>query len=959
MQHIESKNETLSYDNVFKLMDSYFSMPNVLYSHLPESYKAFIVNVIEYIKNNPNKIYEGKDGKNDNLIYNYLLEFSDIYIRPPLNENGDGLLYPADARDNSSTYSLQIFGTVKQVQEIFDINKKEVISRKNAFDGDMYETKNVHIMSIPLMVRSEYCSLSINNKGNSRECRYDPGGYFIINGSEKNILCLERAVENKPCVYVQKDGSSVTYHVKVNSRPLNPNNMTQRLGMYIDKTGDIILQVGIFSEISALTVMRALGLTTDKEIINYIVYDENDIDMFNLIKIAMEHSKVENRKLILTTEEAMNTLANKIKTQRKYNDKDKKLQQSEKREHLMYLLNNVFLPHIVSSHYSNPLRVKAYFLGYMINKLLHTYLGRPAYPVDDRDSFINKRIDLPGDLLFELFKQVYRKLINECNKHFKKRNDNHDKPLNAINQIKPSIIENSFKSAISTGNWGSNRKGVAQSLQRYTYLQTISALRRIDAPAGDASSTKLTGPRHLHPSQQGFLCFTGDTKVLMGDGTLKYIKDIKNGDFVVSVNQKTLENNITPIKNWFKQDCNKLYEVTTMNGSIIKCTPEHRLLVPTDNGYDFKEVQNMKEGDKLIFNSTDKMQNFINVANNMYLVDIISIKEITPEPVYDFETVNDDHTFIANGIVTSNCPNESPEHANIGLTKHLSMLGSITTNNPEQNEIIYGLLHKSNKFISMDNHSTVDIKFMTKIFLNGEWLGFSKDGISLYTELRKLKDTNNISKLNGIVLDVEKNEIKIYTDGGRLYRPILKVKNNEILLTDKIIQDLFKVKSESEQNANRWQLLLSKYPETIDFIDMEENYFALIACDKTSVQEMKRREELKFEDVDVILNRYDEGLYLDYSHCEIHPTFTVGIIVSKIPFFQHNFGVRNIYSFAQGKQAMGIYASNYRDRLDIGYILYHTQRQLVNTKLSKYINTDALPCGENATVMIGCYTGLI
>ena len=54
---------------------------------------------------------------------------------------------------------------------------------------------------------------------------------------------------------------------------------------------------------------------------------------------------------------------------------------------------------------------------------------------------------------------------------------------------------------------------------------------------------------------------------------------------------------------------------------------------------------------------------------------------------------------------------------------------------------------------------------------------------------------------------------------------------------------------------------------------------------------------------------------------------------------------------------MSLYASNYRDRLDISYILYHTQKPLVNTKIAKYLHTDVLPCGENAVVMIGCYSG--
>ena len=143
-------------------------------------------------------------------------------------------------------------------------------------------------------------------------------------------------------------------------------------------------------------------------------------------------------------------------------------------------------------------------------------------------------------------------MLNECNKFFKKRSGgNHDTPLNIINQIKPSIIEQGIKSAMLTGNWG-KKKGVAQMYPRLTFLQSLSFLRRVDAPSSDASTSKLTGPRHYHPSQAGFLCFTGDTEVLMSNGTIKLIKDIKNGESVKTFDYNERKVINTLIKNWFK-----------------------------------------------------------------------------------------------------------------------------------------------------------------------------------------------------------------------------------------------------------------------------------------------------------------------------------------------------------------------------------------------------------------------
>jgi hypothetical protein len=552
-------------------------------------------------------------------------------------------------------------------------------------------------------------------------------------------------------------------------------------------------------------------------------------------------------------------------------------------------------------------------------------------------------------------------MLNECNKFFKKRfNGDHETPLVIINQIKPSIIEQGIKSAMLTGNWG-KKKGVAQMYPRLTYLQSSSFLRRVDAPSADASASKLTGPRHYHPSQAGFLCLTGDSEILMSDGTIKLIKDIKNGDCVISINKETLTEISTPIKNWFKKDCDKVIKLTTITGREIKCTPEHKLLTKVGNKYDFIEVQNMKEGDYLIShkltNTELNNKEIIKINDNLYLTSIKNIEIIPSEPVYDFETVNDTHSFIANGICTSNCVVESPEHSNIGLVKHLSMLGSITIGSNDQAVMLYDIILGNKNFIHMNNHSALDLSISTKIFLNGEWIGFTQNPIEITKELKVLKTNSIINRTNSIVHDLVRGEIKIYTDSGRLFRPVLNVKDGKLVLTNKIIDEFIKDKKITN-NLNKWDMLIMKYPETIDMLDSEEQYYSLVARTLNEVNEMKERYKNVIPDNnEPIINRYDNSMILKYTHCEFHPSMILGIIAANIPFANHNQGPRNIFSFAQMKQAMGWYTTNYRDRADISYILYHTQKPLVNTRLSKYIHTDILPCGENVVVMAGCYSG--
>ncbi len=123
-----------------------------------------------------------------------------------------------------------------------------------------------------------------------------------------------------------------------------------------------------------------------------------------------------------------------------------------------------------------------------------------------------------------------------------------------------------------------------------------------------------------------------------------------------------------------------------------------------------------------------------------------------------------------------------------------------------------------------------------------------------------------------------------------------------MLITDKIIDDI--CKDNKLRGLNKFDALITKYPDTIDFIDMEEQFYALVAEYKDKVLEMKRRESNVYEDkTEPIINRYDTSLVLKYTHCEFHPSMILGIIAGNIPFANHNQGPRNIFQYA--KQGQG------------------------------------------------------
>ena len=955
-------NDKLTTDELFKLADLYFNTKFVMYAHMRNSFNKFIEEDIpNFLKNNDNTFFE-KITKDQDIRYKF--EFDDIVLKPPTM--GSEFMFPSDAREKNFTYSATLQATVTQIQEIYDIYTKELVSRKIVENPE----KNVPVAILPIMVRSNFCSLNLENAFDRRECDYDPGCYFIINGAEKVVISQERMCENKPLVFLKKDSSSQIYVAQVNSRSHKDSGMMQVMMINLKNNGSITLRVPILNEFPIIILFRALGIESDRSIIDYIVYDKNDDDMISAVIKAIRLAVDNDGKQIKTQSDAINYLANNIRVAKRYTETDKKIRQEQKRMHVEFLLENNFLPHVTGGKVA-----KIYFIGYMINKLLNCALGRT--PLDDRDSYLNKRVDLVGNLLEKLFRQFFRKMLNECNKYFKKRNITDEEPINIIGQIRPNTIEQGINASLRTGNWG-DKKGVAQVLQRLTYLQAIEFFRRIDSPSNDASASKLTHPRHLHGTQNGNLCcVVGNTKVLLGDGvTMKMIKDFDGTEEVMTINPNNLIVKVSQIHNFFEKQPNRLLEIITSNGNILKCTDDHQLLV--NSHFDkniWMRADQLRVNDKLFLYQFPNI--YYNVSNecsmdncstylegnsfakcNKVLTTIVSISIAEIEPVYDFTTNSDNHSFIANGIIVHNCV-ETPEHAKVGLVKHLTLLGSVTVPIYSQNKLIREIL--SERVKKLDDVFPSQMLKYTKVFINGDWIGLTENPIKLYDHIKKMKYDGSIEYTTSIIFDDTTNEIKVYCDGGRLYRPVIRVEDNNLLLTKEHIKLISLDKIKSETLITSWNAFMQRNSGIIEYIDSEEQYYSMIAQDVDTLYEMKQKQIdsmklAKDKEIDRT-NRYGEKTFVNYSHCEIHPSLLLGVIATNIPFLNHNQGPRNIFQYAQGRQAVCIYASNYRYRIDTSMILYHPQKPLVNSRTGKYMYNDILSPGENAVVAIACYTG--
>jgi DNA-directed RNA polymerase II subunit RPB2 len=257
----------------------------------------------------------------------------------------------------------------------------------------------------------------------------------------------------------------------------------------------------------------------------------------------------------------------------------------------------------------------------------------------------------------------------------------------------------------------------------------------------------------------------------------------------------------------------------------------------------------------------------------------------------------------------------------------------------------------------------------TRVSVNGEIVGLTEEPRKLYHELKQMKYDGTIDPLTGIAHDIrseiECKDLRINCDTGRIYHPVIRVENNQIALSKAMVDMISIDDKESPTKITSWNQFMMKNPGVIEYIDTDEKYNAMMAMFPSEVEEMRQKmiksaaevEKLQPSDFTNIINRYDQFSYLKYTHCEIHPSLLIGVVVANIPFCQCNQGPRNIYQYDQARHAMGIYTTNYRDRLDISYILYNAQRPIVTTRLMKYINSESIPAGENCIVAIACYTG--
>ena len=532
----EEEEVGITAEDCWTVISSFFEAKGLVSQQL-DSFDEFVMTTMqELVEENNHLILDQNNpaSMDDDTIAarRYEINFGTILLSRPAMTEGDGttsMMLPQEARLRNLTYSSPLYiemsyNVTKAVERpvpLHEMNDEQQQEMKETGEhptrlvweadgtqngeGSKEEPARIFIGKIPIMLKSKYCILKDLEEDDLyawNECPYDQGGYFIINGSEKVLIAQERSAANIVQVFKKPLPSPTPYIAEIRSALEKGSRLISSMSIKLFAKGDgnrggfgqTIKSTlpYIKSDVPIAVVFRALGVVSDEDILNHICYDRTDTQMLEMLKPCIEEAFViQDREVALDYIGRRGTSTTMTREKRVKYARD--------------IMQKELLPHISQKEGSETR--KAFFLGYMVHKMLQCALGRRE--TDDRDHFGKKRLDLAGPLLAKLFRGLYKRLTGEVFKHLQ-RCVEAGREFNMTIGIKSTTITNGLKYSLATGNWGDQKKaaqstaGVSQVLNRYTFASTLSHLRRTNTPIG--RDGKIAKPRQLHNTHWGLVC---------------------------------------------------------------------------------------------------------------------------------------------------------------------------------------------------------------------------------------------------------------------------------------------------------------------------------------------------------------------------------------------------------------------------------------------------------------------
>lgn len=514
---VESKKITETESRIFTIIKSFLNSTSPVADQI-DSYNEFINTGLQTVINQETK----------NLSYVYgdrrgSIVFGQVYTSPPqiiLSNRRICQVYPCHARKMNLDYDTEISVDITDIEE----------------GGEPVYYHRVKIGRIPIMLRSDICLLSkLSEKERIEygECPNDAGGYFIVDGNERVLVSQMRNrynhIEVIPQKTIEKKSKKSSNQKFTIDRSIKPKLVAQMRSMSNETAHSALVQVYLFTDDRTIScslptiseyipvgvVFKALGIQTE-EFSDYIGIDHPKA-------LAFVRYIIRDSFFITSKEKALEYIAGFSK---------KPIDPKCKKEFGSQVIEKELFPHHgISRTVDDNMRM----IARMVNKLIATHIGLRKW--DDRDNYLNKRIETAGILLQEIWRNSIKKFIVYFRDNLEKRKQKPDIP-SIVDKYKK--IGRGIKSCFSTGNWGVQKgaymkTGVSQILERLTYGSMLSHLRRILIPIG--KEDKNVAMRQIHPSSVFFCCpaecFDPETSILMYDGTVKKAKDIVVNDFLI------------------------------------------------------------------------------------------------------------------------------------------------------------------------------------------------------------------------------------------------------------------------------------------------------------------------------------------------------------------------------------------------------------------------------------------
>ena len=459
----------LSKEDTHLLLKSFFNEKGLVRQHL-DSYNEFIDHglqeVVDEVAEIPIEVPESP----------YKVKLGQIWVIDPQSRitgpyatEVDGTkheIYPMEARLRNLAYAAPI-----------------ALEMTPVIDGREQDTELVYVGNIPVMLKSKLCFLSQLSREEliaAGEDPDDPGGYFVVNGSERVIVAMEDLAPNRVIIDLDEKGTSPVYQAKIFSTTVG---FRARIELKLKADDAIYVSMpGVPTEIPFVVIMRALTLEKDKDIAEAVSLDK-DIQK----ELGPSFEKAIG---VDTPADAILFIGNRVAHGQV---EEYRIQKAET------ALDKNFLPHLGRTDKQR--KDKAIFLGEMASRVIQLKMGRRQE--DDKDHFKNKRLRLAGPLLADLFRVAFRNLTRDI-KYQLERIGVKGPIITVSAAVRPGIITERFQHALATGNWGRGRVGITQLLDRTNYISTLSHLRRLQSPL--SRSQPNFEARDLHPTHWGRLC---------------------------------------------------------------------------------------------------------------------------------------------------------------------------------------------------------------------------------------------------------------------------------------------------------------------------------------------------------------------------------------------------------------------------------------------------------------------